>query len=93
MTLRFIAGATCPSCNEMDSIQGDLVEGRITAAECVACGWRSVNPEDAHGGGGAAGAAEFGGGSGKGDGDEAIPVRIVEMEVPQSKGAEGADGE
>ena len=45
MKLRFIAGAVCPTCSEMDTIQGQLENGSVVAARCAACGWESRNPQ------------------------------------------------
>lgn len=73
MVLRFIAGATCPECAEMDSIQGELQEGQILSARCVACEWESDNPDAA-----TATAAGNGHGGGNHNDDVARPVRILD---------------
>ncbi|TQV72148.1 DNA-binding protein [Aliikangiella marina] len=41
-TQRFIAGASCPSCNELDSLLVDSVDQSI---ECVECGFTQTAEE------------------------------------------------
>jgi uncharacterized metal-binding protein (TIGR02443 family) len=36
---RFIAGASCPSCNQMDKLQLFL-QNNVEKVECVACGYQ-----------------------------------------------------
>lgn len=43
MARRFIAGATCPKCEQMDKI---YVEGDGTVAKCAACGYELEQPGD-----------------------------------------------
>ncbi len=50
---RFIAGAVCPRCAQMDKI---LVDLDTDQRECVACGFNEARPED--GGGAPAGPAQ-----------------------------------
>ena len=42
-TRRFIAGAVCPRCSQMERIVVDMETDR---RECVACGFRDERPED-----------------------------------------------
>ena len=42
-TRRFIAGAVCPRCSQMDRIVVDMETDR---RECVACGFSDERPED-----------------------------------------------
>ncbi|TXS92318.1 YheV family putative zinc ribbon protein [Parahaliea aestuarii] len=41
---RFIAGAVCPRCSEMDTI---VVDADTDERECVACGFSEARPSDA----------------------------------------------
>ena len=43
MTRRFIAGAVCPRCGEMDKM---LVDSETDSRECVKCGFRDQRPAD-----------------------------------------------
>ena len=43
---RFIAGAVCPRCSEMDKIVVDL---ETDSRECVACGYAQARPKDTGG--------------------------------------------
>lgn len=42
---RFIAGATCPECNKMDTMMLYL-ENNVEKVECKSCGHQMVQPED-----------------------------------------------
>lgn len=42
-TRRFIAGAVCPRCGEMDKI---VVDMETQTRECVACDFSEARPED-----------------------------------------------
>lgn len=44
MTKRFIAGAVCPACTEMDTIRTFEEDGR-PARECVSCGYADTLDE------------------------------------------------
>lgn len=44
MTRRFIAGAVCPRCGEMDKL---LVDSETNRRECVSCGYSDERPTDA----------------------------------------------
>lgn len=44
MTRRFIAGAVCPRCGEMDKL---LVDSETNRRECVSCGYGDARPADA----------------------------------------------
>jgi uncharacterized metal-binding protein (TIGR02443 family) len=50
---RFIAGAVCPRCGEMDRVVVDLDSDR---RECIACGFSQARPEAPGGGTGGGGA-------------------------------------
>lgn len=41
---RFVAGAKCPTCNEVDVIQLFKVNG-VETIECVNCGYRQTQAE------------------------------------------------
>ncbi len=43
---RFIAGAVCPKCSEMDKLVMYKNEDDIETRECVACGYLSVMKDD-----------------------------------------------
>ena len=43
MTRRFIAGAVCPRCGEMDKL---VVDSERQLRECVGCGFADERPED-----------------------------------------------
>lgn len=43
MTRRFIAGAVCPRCGEMDKL---LVDSATNRRECVSCGYNDERPTD-----------------------------------------------
>ena len=43
MTRRFIAGAVCPRCGEMDKI---VVDSQGDHRECVSCGYTDSRPSD-----------------------------------------------
>ncbi|MGI9346149.1 MAG: YheV family putative metal-binding protein [Gammaproteobacteria bacterium] len=74
MKLRFIAGATCPKCQDIDCIKGELHEGQIIAASCVSCDWQQVNPSNqGHQDNHAASLAE-----------QAVPVRILDPNADPS---------
>ena len=46
MKKRFIAGAVCPSCGEMDSIQLSMNTEGVQVKECVECLFsETLNPE------------------------------------------------
>lgn len=40
---RFIAGAVCPRCGQMDKL---VVDAETRMRECVACDFREAQPED-----------------------------------------------
>ena len=42
MTRRFIAGAVCPRCGEMDKL---VVDSETDQRECVRCGYRDQRPD------------------------------------------------
>lgn len=42
---RFIAGAICPNCEQMDKICVFQVSGR-KFAECVSCGFKQAQPDE-----------------------------------------------
>ncbi len=44
-TRRFIAGAVCPECQEMDKIVTYIQDGE-DVAECVSCGYMSQRPKE-----------------------------------------------
>ncbi|MDJ0877576.1 MAG: YheV family putative zinc ribbon protein [Halieaceae bacterium] len=44
MTRRFIAGAVCPRCGEMDKI---VVDSETDQRECVSCGYQDQRPTQA----------------------------------------------
>ena len=44
MSRRFIAGAVCPRCGEMDKL---LVDTQSNSRECVRCGFSDARPVDA----------------------------------------------
>lgn len=46
MRKRFIAGATCPKCNDQDSIML-YSENQVEIMECVSCGYRKHQGDDA----------------------------------------------
>jgi uncharacterized metal-binding protein (TIGR02443 family) len=71
-TLRkFIAGAVCPSCKQVDKLFVSTRDG-IMVCECVACGFRDVRDPGAE-----PGTAEFGRGLGDTPADVGV-VRIVD---------------
>lgn len=43
MTRRFIAGAVCPRCGEMDKL---LVDSDTNRRECVSCGYTDERPAE-----------------------------------------------
>ncbi|WP_018691404.1 YheV family putative zinc ribbon protein [Algicola sagamiensis] len=43
---RFIAGATCPSCQAMDTIELYL-ENNVETIHCVQCHYKKQQPDDA----------------------------------------------
>ena len=43
MTRRFIAGAVCPRCGEMDKL---LVDSETNRRECVSCGYGDERPPE-----------------------------------------------
>ena len=45
MSRRFIAGAVCPECQQMDKIVTYKKEGN-DIAECVSCGYLSIRPKE-----------------------------------------------
>ena len=45
MTRRFIAGAVCPECQQMDKIVTFRKDGE-DIAECVSCGYLSQRPKE-----------------------------------------------
>lgn len=40
---KFIAGAVCPQCEQMDKL---YIEGSYDVARCAACGYEMQQPED-----------------------------------------------
>ncbi|WP_432455809.1 MULTISPECIES: YheV family putative zinc ribbon protein [unclassified Agarivorans] len=45
---RFIAGAVCPECGELDSLKLIIVEQQgltLESVECVSCGYHAERPE------------------------------------------------
>ena len=68
---KFIAGAVCPSCNQVDKLFVTAQDGAIVC-ECVSCGFRDVRARDAE-----PGTAEFAKGLGEPAADTSV-VRIVE---------------
>ena len=68
---KFIAGAVCPSCNQVDKLFVTLHDGAMVC-ECVSCGFRDVRERDAE-----PGTAEFAKGLGEPAADTSV-VRIVE---------------
>lgn len=48
MARRFIAGAVCPKCEQMDKIyvESDASEGTGSVAKCAACGYELQQPGD-----------------------------------------------
>ena len=47
-TKRFIAGAVCPKCSEMDKLVMYRNEEDVETRECVACGYSDVMKEEAN---------------------------------------------
>ncbi len=45
-TKRFIAGAVCPKCSEMDKLVMYRNEDDVETRECVACGYSDVMKEE-----------------------------------------------
>ncbi|PCJ46391.1 MAG: hypothetical protein COA99_02930 [Moraxellaceae bacterium] len=45
MARRFIAGAVCPECQQMDKIVTYKKDGE-DVAECVSCGYLSLRPKE-----------------------------------------------
>jgi uncharacterized metal-binding protein (TIGR02443 family) len=43
MTRRFIAGAVCPRCGQMDKL---VVDSEAGLRECVSCGFKDQRPQD-----------------------------------------------
>ena len=43
---KFIAGAVCPSCNQVDKLFVTTQDGAMVC-ECVSCGFRDVRERDA----------------------------------------------
>lgn len=41
---RFIAGATCPKCNQMDTMML-YIENNVEKVECTSCGHQMEQPE------------------------------------------------
>lgn len=67
---RFIAGAICPACAAVDRLFVDVRDSQ-QVCECVSCGFQDVRERGA-----LPGSAEFR--RGLGDGEIAVPVRIVD---------------
>jgi uncharacterized metal-binding protein (TIGR02443 family) len=42
---RFIAGASCPNCNQMDKLQLFL-QNNVEKVECVVCGYQKSQTKD-----------------------------------------------
>jgi uncharacterized metal-binding protein (TIGR02443 family) len=68
---KFIAGAVCPSCKQVDKLYVSTRDGALVC-ECVACGFRDVRDRNAE-----PGSAEFGKGLGEAEAGVGI-VRIVQ---------------
>jgi uncharacterized protein len=68
---KFIAGAVCPSCGQLDKLCLRSEDG-IMVCECVACGFRDERDRQAQ-----PGTREFGRGLGEAASEESV-VRIVE---------------
>ena len=46
MKKRFIAGAVCPECKQMDKIAVFTEDDGEEVAKCVACGYQSLRPTE-----------------------------------------------
>ncbi|TDF36408.1 YheV family putative metal-binding protein [Alteromonadaceae bacterium M269] len=42
---RFIAGASCPSCHQMDKLQL-FIQNNVEKVECIACGYQKSQTKD-----------------------------------------------